>query len=214
MTLFIDLRASGKGGIVADEGQAWVDGTTLVSSEDFAQRVRGRDLFLATHGFNVDRQDGIDSLSLWSRRCPLPVNAMFIGVLWPGDSRLLPFVNYVYAGTEAMSSGKLLAAYLNKNAVMAQSLAFFSHSLGVRVVLQTIRDLNTLLPTSSHTRMNCRGWIARCNFIWGSEGSVHDVHASCCSHIQIRQGIGGACGLLDPGRSPGGRFPIPQRPCR
>ena len=143
MTLFIDLRASGKGGIVADEAQAWIDGVTPVTSEDFAQRVRGRDVFLATHGFNVDRQDGIDSLSLWNRRCSPPVNALFVGVLWPGDSQWLPFVNYVYAGSEAISSGKLLATYLNKNAAMAQSLAFFSHSLGARVVLETIRCLNT-----------------------------------------------------------------------
>jgi len=142
MTLFIDLRASAKGGIVADQAQAWVDGTTPVTSEEFAQQVRGRDVFLATHGFNVDRQDGIASLSLWSGRSRMPANALFVGVLWPGDSRLLPFVNYVYAGSEAISSGKLLATYLNKNATAAQSLAFFSHSLGARVVLQTIRGLN------------------------------------------------------------------------
>jgi Alpha/beta hydrolase of unknown function (DUF900) len=141
--LFIDLRASAKGGIVADAAQAWVDGTTLVSEADFAGRLLGKDILLATHGFNVDRQGGIDSLSLWNRRCTLPSNALFIGVLWPGDSRFLPFVDYVYEGSEAISSGKLLATYLNKNSTLAQSLSFFSHSLGARTVLETIRGLNT-----------------------------------------------------------------------
>jgi hypothetical protein len=142
MPLFIDLRASGKGGIVADTAQAWDDGTLLVSETQFAQRVLGRDVLLAAHGFNVDRQAGIDSLSLWNRRCSLPANGLFVGVLWPGDSRFLPFVDYVYEGSEAISSGKLLAAYLNKNASPAQSLSFFSHSLGARTVLETIRGLN------------------------------------------------------------------------
>jgi hypothetical protein len=143
MTLFIDLRASGKGGIVADAAQAWDDGTVQVSAADFAQRVAGKDLLLATHGFNVDRQSGIESLSLWSQRSPLPPDGLFVGILWPGDSRFLPFVDYVYEGSEAISSGKLLAAYLNKNATLAQSLSFFSHSLGARAVLETIRGLNT-----------------------------------------------------------------------
>jgi hypothetical protein len=143
VTLFLDLRASGKGGIVADAAQAWDDGTVQVSEADFASRVLGKDVLLATHGFNVDRQSGIDSLSLWMQRCSLPPNALFIGVLWPGDSRFLPFVDYVYEGSEAISSGKLLAAYLNKNAALAQGLSFFSHSLGARTVLETIRGLNT-----------------------------------------------------------------------
>jgi hypothetical protein len=143
MTLFIDLRASGKGGIVADAAQAWDDGTTLVSADAFAQRILGKDVLLATHGFNVDRQAGIDSLSMWNRRCNLPPNGIFVGVLWPGDSRFLPFVDYVYEGSEAISSGKLLAAYLNQNSALAQSLSFFSHSLGARTVLQTIRGLTT-----------------------------------------------------------------------
>jgi hypothetical protein len=143
MALFIDLRASGKGGIVADAAQAWDDGTTLVSAQAFTQRIAGKDVLLATHGFNVDRQAGIDSLSLWSRRCSMPPNGLFVGVLWPGDSRFLPFVDYVYEGSEAISSGKLLASYLNSNAALAQSLSFFSHSLGARTVLETIRGLNS-----------------------------------------------------------------------
>jgi hypothetical protein len=141
MTLFIDLRATPKGGIVADEACAWEDGTKLVSPEDFAKRLLGKDVLLATHGFNVDRATGIAALSLWIQRSTLPPSALYVGVLWPGDSRFVPFIDYVYEGSEAIASGKKLAAYLNRNSTLAQSLSFFSHSLGARMVLETIRGL-------------------------------------------------------------------------
>jgi hypothetical protein len=144
MPLFIDLRATPKGGIVADTAKAWDNnGTLLISDDIFEKKLGGKDVLLAAHGFNVSRQSGIDSLTLWSERCALPPNGLFVGILWPGDSSFLPFVDYVYEGSEAISSGKLLAAYLNKNATLAQSLSFFSHSLGARTVLETIRGLNT-----------------------------------------------------------------------
>ena len=142
MTLFVNLRASANGGIVAGEATAWDDGTAPLTPAAFAARVEGRDVFFATHGFNVDQQRGINALSLWSQRCRLPDPGLFVGVLWPGDSTLLPFVDYVYEGVEAISSGKVLATYLNENAKQAQSISFVSHSLGARTVLETIRGLN------------------------------------------------------------------------
>lgn len=143
MTLFINLRASPSGGIVAAEASAWEDGALYVGAADFARRVEGRDVLFATHGFNVDQQDGIKALSTWSQRCNLPDSCLFVGVLWPGDSSFLPFVDYVYEGVEAISSGKLLASYLNQNATRAQSISFASHSLGARTVLETVRALDT-----------------------------------------------------------------------
>lgn len=147
MTLFVNLRASANGGIVADEASAWeiegdgADGALLVSPQDFAETVAGRHVLFATHGFNVDKQDGIKTLSMWSVRCKLPDAYLFVGVLWPGDSRFLPIVDYVYEGVEAISSGKLLANYLNQNATRAQSISFVSHSLGARMVLETVSRL-------------------------------------------------------------------------
>jgi hypothetical protein len=143
MTLFINLRASANGGIVAAEASAWDDGALYVSPKDFANRIEGRDVLFATHGFNVDQLDGIKALSMWSQRCKLPDSWLFVGVLWAGDSRFLPVVDYVYEGVEAISSGKLLASYLNQNAMRAQSISFVSHSLGARTLLETVRGLET-----------------------------------------------------------------------
>lgn len=143
MTLFVDLRASGRGGIVADAAAAWIDGILPLSPQAFAAQLAGKDVLFATHGFNVDRAAGIAALSLWSQRCSLSSSGLFVGVLWPGDSSWLPFIDYVYEGSEANSSGRLLAAYLNDNAGQADSLSFFSHSLGARMILETVRGLKT-----------------------------------------------------------------------
>jgi hypothetical protein len=141
MTLFINLRATSVGGLVAAEAVALDGGDTPLSPAEFAQRVSGRDLVLATHGFNVDQASGLQALSLWEQACPLPPNALFVGVLWPGDSRIPILVDYVYEGVEAIASGKLLAAYLNRCATDAASLSLASHSLGARMVLETVRGL-------------------------------------------------------------------------
>ena len=141
MTLFIDLRATANGGLCAPDATVREGGQT-VSAGDFADRVRGRDLVLATHGFNVDRASGIQSLSDWEKLCTLPPNCLFIGVLWAGDSRYLPVLDYPAEGDEAITSGRLLSKFLNDNASGAASLSFASHSLGGRMVLETLSGLN------------------------------------------------------------------------
>jgi pimeloyl-ACP methyl ester carboxylesterase len=141
MTLFIDLRATPSGGIVASAATLWEDGTTPLSHSDFAARIRGRDVLLATHGFNVDRQAGITALSAWSERCTVTPSSIFVGVLWPGDSRYLPIIDYPLEGREAIASGQLLASLLNQDAVGASSISFVSHSLGARVILEAAKGL-------------------------------------------------------------------------
>ena len=139
MTLFIDLRATDAGGITAASASVFEDGTTLVSPADFRSRVSGRHLLLATHGFNVNRRRGVESLSQWGRAAALNPKVLFVGVLWPGDAVLPIFVDYVFEGVEAIASGKLLGSFLNDYADVADSLTFASHSLGARMVLETIR---------------------------------------------------------------------------
>lgn len=149
MTLFINLRASANGGIVADEASAWefegdgISGGLSVLPQEFSDRVAGRSLLFVTHGFNVDQPDGIKALSKWSECCNLPDSFLIVGLLWPGDSKFLPVVDYVYEGVEAISSGKILAVYLNQHAIRAESISFASHSLGARTVLEAISGLTT-----------------------------------------------------------------------
>jgi len=149
-TYFIDLRADPAGGNpVADVGDIRVrsdaepnpnPATPLDSA--LVQSILGRDVLLGTHGFHVDRADGIANLSHWKEWLDLGPNGILVGVLWPGDSRWLPFVDYPFEGDEAIQSGRLLAQYLAGSFAGAASLSFASHSLGARVMLETIRGLS------------------------------------------------------------------------
>ena len=141
MMLFIDLRASASGGICAQDATVWEDGTSLVSTQEFAARVRGLDLVLATHGFNVGRAAGIRCLSCWAPCLRLPDTSLFAGVLWAGDSKYLPVISYPSEGDQAIASGRLLAAFLNREALAAASISFVSHSLGARTMLEAVRHL-------------------------------------------------------------------------
>jgi hypothetical protein len=142
MTLFIDLRATSSGGICAKEATLWEDGVKPVAINGFVERIRGRDLVLATHGFNVSRNEGVKSLSCWAQVCQLPQSSVFVGVLWPGDSRFFPVIDYPFEGDEAIASGRLLADFLNREAVAAASLSFVSHSLGARTILEAVANLD------------------------------------------------------------------------
>ncbi|MBV8210519.1 MAG: DUF726 domain-containing protein [Burkholderiaceae bacterium] len=157
--LFIDLRATPSGGICAAEASVWLDGTVAQSPAQFTAAVRGRDLVLATHGFNVSRQDGIAALSNWSQLMSLPAGAMLVGVLWPGDSRYLPVVDYPAEGEVAIEAGRLLAGFLNQNAQAAASISLVSHSLGGRVVLETAsnldRDIRRLVLMAAAVEDDC-----------------------------------------------------------
>jgi hypothetical protein len=113
---------------------------TIRSVVEVAAAVRGRDVLLITHGFNVNQMDGLQKLSDWAKVLNIG-STVPIGILWPGDARWIHVVDYPIEGNEAMDSGNQLAAFLNTNFTGALSLSFASHSLGVRVVMQTIAGL-------------------------------------------------------------------------
>jgi hypothetical protein len=169
VTYFIDLRADSAGGnpvasvddvVVRTEAQQNPNPSRPLAPE-LVQLIQGRDVLLGTHGFHVNRADGISNLSHWASWLQPGPNGLFAGVLWPGDSRWIPFLDYPVEGNEAIKSGQLLAAYLGANFAGAASVSFASHSLGVRVVLETVRRLpsslriNALLLLAAAIDDNC-----------------------------------------------------------
>jgi len=140
MTWFLDLRAQAVGGGVAQDVAIYEDATPR-SVADVQEFVRNRPAILATHGFNVNRADGRNALSCWEALLSLPSTTAYLAVLWPGDSAWVPALDYPIEGSEAISAGNLLAAFVLKNLSGAGSLSFVSHSLGARVVLQAIRGI-------------------------------------------------------------------------
>lgn len=161
MTYFIDLRADSAGGNPVADVSGIVVRTDAQPNPNPAnpldpsllQAIQGRDVLLGTHGFNVNRADGMANLSHWNEWLQLGANGFFVGVLWPGDSRWLPIVDYPVEGDEAIKSGQLLAEYLDANFTAANSLSFASHSLGARMVLETIRNLSGATRVKTLTLM-------------------------------------------------------------
>jgi hypothetical protein len=137
---FLSTRVQSRGGPVAAEVKIINSGLTGNLLPKLQEAMQGRDVFFAVHGFNVNQQDGLDHLGFWMDKVDLG-NAVKIGILWPGDCFVPIFIDYVVEGHEAIRSGDLLSAFLNANFTGAVQFSFASHSLGARVVLQTIRGL-------------------------------------------------------------------------
>ena len=142
MTTFLDLRAIPTGGFVAHEVRIVDEHNKTIALAEFLKRVAGKNIVLVTHGFNVDMVDGEKSIAKWDALAGLTGANVFIGVLWPGDSRFIPVIDYPMEGSVANHSGQLLARFLARNATGAATLSFVSHSLGARTVLETIKRLD------------------------------------------------------------------------
>lgn len=146
MTQFIDLRIQPVGGELA-KTVATCQGTSIANytgllNGDLLNSICGRNVLVATHGFNVNRADGIACLSNWASLLQLPTASAFVGLLWPGDSVWAHGLDYPDEAKVADDAGALLAQFIDANFQAAASVSFASHSLGARVVLSTIANLN------------------------------------------------------------------------
>jgi hypothetical protein len=150
MTQFIDLRLQPVGGGLAATPTVH-QGTSIANYAELPlsgllDSIHGRDVLIAAHGFNVDRADGIACLSNWGSLLQLPQpNSAFIGLLWPGDSVWAHGLDYPDEPKIANEAGVKLAAFINGYFQNAASISFASHSLGARVVLETISQMNRLV---------------------------------------------------------------------
>lgn len=147
MTCFVSFRSHSVGGSVTDatvwSGNGAADPLALVSvdASQIPFLVAAKNVLFATHGFNVSREAGACSLSRLDGYLKLDGSNIFFGVLWPGDF-WLPVVNYPFEGDVSMDAGRRLAAFCNRYLSNAQSLSFISHSLGARLVLEAVKNLN------------------------------------------------------------------------
>jgi hypothetical protein len=147
MTQFLDLRLAPVGGelaasVATHQGTGISDYTGLPLNE-LLNAIRGRHVLIATHGFKVNRADGIRELSNWHGllQLPQPYSA-FVGLLWPGDSVWLHGLDYPEEPRVADEAGRLAAAFIDANFQQAAGISFASHSLGARVVLATLSHMS------------------------------------------------------------------------
>jgi pimeloyl-ACP methyl ester carboxylesterase len=146
MTRFLDLRLGPVGGelsrqVAVNQGTSIADYTGL-SSAQLLDDIKGRHVLIGTHGFNVNRERGIASLSNWEQLLQFTAPSVFVGLLWPGDSIWLHGLDYPQEPKVANDAGQLIAPFLDANFQGAASVSFVSHSLGARVVLETVSNMN------------------------------------------------------------------------
>lgn len=155
MTRFLDVRLSPVGGNLAASVSIY-QGTTIDNYQSLDKAalladIRGQNVLIGTHGFHVNREDGIACLSNWEGLLQLAPPAVFVGLLWPGDSVWAHGLDYPDEPKIANESGDLIAPFLDENFGDAASVSFASHSLGARVVLRTISEMS--LPVRRTTLM-------------------------------------------------------------
>jgi hypothetical protein len=168
MTLFLTMREKPVGGAVIDPLLVSGDGTAqplslkAISWPGAAALLRGKNLLFVAHGFNVGLTAGACTLhnldtQLRSANVLGPQDE-HIGILWPGDF-WLPVVNYPFEGSVAIDCGRRIADVCNRWLGSAQSLSFVSHSLGARVVLEAVANLNrqahVVCLTAAAINRNC-----------------------------------------------------------
>jgi hypothetical protein len=146
MTRFLDLRLDPIGGDLA-ASVAINQGTNMnnYQSLTLAQLqadIRGKNVLIGTHGFYVDRANGIACLSNWEGLLQLPLPSIFVALLWPGDSIWAHGLDYPLEPRVANDAGVMIAPFLDANFQDAASISFASHSLGARVVLQTVECMS------------------------------------------------------------------------
>jgi hypothetical protein len=155
MTLFLDVRLWPVGGNLATK-VAIVQATNIgnyqtIPPDQLLSAIRGRHVLIATHGFNVDRANGIACLSNWEGLLQLAPPSVFVGLLWPGDSVWLHGLDYPEEPAVADGAGQLIGPFLDTNFTGAASVSLASHSLGARVLLATVSNMS--LPVRRATIM-------------------------------------------------------------
>lgn len=158
MTQFLDVRYQPVGGGLA--AQVNLNQTTAAGDyvslrlDDLLAAIRGRDVLIVAHGYNVNRADGIRCLLNWGSLVQnnLPgAPVAFLGLLWPGDSVWAHGLDYPDEPKVADHTGALIAPFIDAHFQQAASVSFASHSLGARVVLSTIENMS--LPVRRLTLM-------------------------------------------------------------
>lgn len=137
MNYILDFRGADVGGPVVPGRIMRVDGIPLGSDDDLRQESK---ITFLLHGFNVNRQDGRNSLLRLAGRLPSSSDGAIVAVLWPGD-HWVRAISYPFEGNDADDSAAEMARFIDRVLRPETELNFVSHSLGARVVMETVNRL-------------------------------------------------------------------------
>jgi hypothetical protein len=126
----------------ADVGGAVVPGMLVAGAgfgSEFDLRSERKITFLI-HGYNVNRPDGKAALQRLAENLSVGDREAYVGVLWPGD-HWIGAVSYPVEGRDADDTAAALLRYIGDVIAPGAELSFVSHSLGARVILETVSKL-------------------------------------------------------------------------
>jgi alpha/beta hydrolase family protein DUF900 len=145
VTYFVNLRAGPWGAVcspylLSSDPLSNPANVAALPWDALGALVRGKDVLLAAHGFNVSYDAGLVSLARLEGALKLTGSStdVFLGILWPGDW-VIPAINYPAEDRIASHAGQLLGRFCNEWLTGARSISFASHSLGARVILEAIQ---------------------------------------------------------------------------
>jgi len=135
----LDFRGADVGGPVVPGRIVQMGGlfTRLGTESDL--RLESKITFLL-HGFNCSRQRGRELLLRLAEKLPSVTDGAIVAVLWPGD-HWVRFISYPFEGKDADDSAFELSRYIVRGIKPGTELSFVSHSLGARVVMETVERL-------------------------------------------------------------------------
>jgi len=129
----LDLRSASRGGAV-------VPARLTLPSPTLDTLQRCTDIAFLVHGFNVDRADGTVELEAFGTQLTALGPGAAVAVLWPGDSIVGP-LSYPFETSKADDSAVELATFIGDYLPQQPRISFVGHSLGCRVVMETVRQL-------------------------------------------------------------------------
>jgi hypothetical protein len=137
MNYVLDFRGADTGGPVLPGRILPVNGVQLGTEDDLRHEAK---ITFLVHGFNVNREEGRNSLLQLATLLPAAADGAIVIVLWPGDHWVGP-INYPFEGNDADDSASEMTRFIDRVVTPGSELHFISHSLGARVVLETVKAL-------------------------------------------------------------------------
>jgi pimeloyl-ACP methyl ester carboxylesterase len=134
---FLDLRGRNEGGPVLPGRLVTMPGVESGTEDDLRREVR---VVFLIHGFNVNRQEGQAALSKLAAGLTRSADDAIVVVTWPGDS-WAKAAGYPLEGNDADDSAREIVRFADRVLQDGTQLSFVSHSMGGRVVMETIKRL-------------------------------------------------------------------------
>lgn len=150
---FLDFRggSSFRGDVLAPGGlwkkpQSFLDsvfGTGNARGADWPDLRKEQRVTFLVHGFNVSREAGQTALSRLANDMPSIHNGAIVVVTWPGDHSMVPinFASYLWRKNDANDCGREFERFCKRSLAPDAILSFVSHSLGARVVMESMSRL-------------------------------------------------------------------------